>query len=167
MTTVPLTTLLLISAFAGLLVWAAVNDFISRTIPNRVSIAITALYPAFVASAPVADWAGGALVGGVVLGGGFALFALRVIGGGDAKLAAAVALWAGPELIADFLFTMILAGGVLALFLVSRFRLGAALACGRMGAQGAEKTLLHGTLPYGPAIAMGGLVVALARSGII
>jgi prepilin peptidase CpaA len=50
---------------------------------------------------------------------GFLLFALNFIGGGDAKLLAAVALWAGPEHILDLLLVTALAGGGLSLILLS------------------------------------------------
>ncbi len=39
---------IVILALAGLLCWAVVSDALTLTIPNRVSIAILALYPALV-----------------------------------------------------------------------------------------------------------------------
>ena len=90
--------------FAGFLVWAALTDHRDFLIPNRIVVAIALLYPAFVLTSPVVvDWAYGAMVASIVLGATASLFGLGVMGGGDAKLMAATALWTGPGLILPFL----------------------------------------------------------------
>ncbi|MBL6931229.1 MAG: hypothetical protein ISR46_06980, partial [Rhodospirillales bacterium] len=49
-----------ISLFLGLLVLAAINDVAEYRIPNRINLAIAALYPAHVLASPVSvDWMGG------------------------------------------------------------------------------------------------------------
>lgn len=48
----------------------------------------------------------------------FALFAFGWIGGGDAKLAAATALWMGWENLADYLLISTFIGGVLTLLIL-------------------------------------------------
>ncbi len=107
----------LLFIFPLAMAYAAASDLLTLTIPNRVSLL---LLGAFVALAPLAgfNWAtfGQHLAtGGIVLAVGIALFALRIFGGGDAKLLAAAALWFGwPDLVAFLVFT-VFAGGALAL----------------------------------------------------
>jgi prepilin peptidase CpaA len=63
---------------------------------------LTGLWPALAAGAGV-------------LAGGTALFAAGLVGGGDVKLAAAVAVWVGTGALSEFLVVTTLAGGLLAL----------------------------------------------------
>ena len=73
-----------IALFLGLLALAAINDIAEFKIPNRICIAIAALYPIHVLAAPQSiDWLGGLAVGGAALACGIALFVLRAMGGGD------------------------------------------------------------------------------------
>src|SRR3546814_3958061 len=84
--------------FAGILVAAAASDWRSLTIPNRYSLAAVALFPSYaIAMGGTVDWAVHLGFAGAAFGLGFVLFALRLCGGGDVKLFAAVALWAGPR----------------------------------------------------------------------
>lgn len=155
-------TLLLPLGLAVPAVWAALEDIQSLTIRNRFSLAIIALWPV----ALIAGLGPETVVGiGVsimaallVLMLGFAGFALGIVGGGDGKLMAAVALWAGPALLGPQLIATLLAGGVLALImmLVHSWK-GSRLATITGVDLGGSKPL---TLPYGPAIAVGALVVA-------
>src|SRR3546814_12888346 len=92
---------------------------------------------------------------------GFLLFALRLCGGGDVKLFAAVSLWAGPSLFIPFAYYTALAGGLMALVLwlnhkVKRAGIPANLLFVRSDAAFAKQPM-----PYGVAIAAGGLFVAL------
>ena len=57
----------------------------------------------------------------VVLLGGFSLFAFNIIGGGDAKLAAATSLWLGWGLVAPYLLYASILGGLLTLIML-KFR---------------------------------------------
>src|SRR3546814_20668921 len=89
-----------ILAFPGILVAAAACEWRSLTIPNRYSLAAVALFPSYaIAMGGTVDWAVHLGFAGAAFGLGFVLFALRLCGGGDVKLFAAVALWAGPSLI--------------------------------------------------------------------
>jgi len=156
-----------IGIFLGLLAMAALSDVGSYRIPNRITLALAAFYPIHVLASPTpVDWIGGLMVGGVILATGFALFALKCLGGGDVKMLAAVALWAGPYHIADFLIFSALAGGLMALFWMSPLRHGLALAFDRFGGGGAGGALLGVALPYGLAIAVGGVVVAINILGL-
>ena len=151
-----------ILAFAGLLIAAAASDWRSLTIPNRYSLAVVALFPSYViASGGAADWVLHLAFAGAAFGIGFLLFTLRLCGGGDVKLFAAVTLWAGPPLILPLVFYTGIAGGLIALALCVHHRLQrsgvpASVPQGR-GEEGFGKQ----PMPYAVAIAGGGLFVAL------
>jgi prepilin peptidase CpaA len=111
----PVLTILL---FALCMVSAAVTDLLSMTIRNRVSIVMIV---SFAVIAPLAgmEWQSYALhwaAGLVVLLVTFGLFALGAMGGGDAKLMSATALWMGlgPALTEYVLIASVL-GGLLTL----------------------------------------------------
>src|SRR5579884_2368239 len=110
-------------AFPGLMVFAAFSDLLTMTIPNRVSIALALLFAGLAAacglSLPQISWH--LASGAVMLALGFSLFARGWIGGGDAKLAAATALWLGFDHLADYgLCAALLGGGLTLLVLVMR-----------------------------------------------
>lgn len=159
-----------LAAFAGLLIYAACSDIARMIIPNWVSIALTALYPiaALLAGAPLASIGLHVLFGVGVLVVGFLLFAGNIIGGGDAKLLAATAVWTGFEaFLLPFMYWTVIAGGLMAL----------ALLAARQFVPQAEayppfiNHLLkkQNGIPYGVAIMVGGLIaipslpVVLAR----
>jgi prepilin peptidase CpaA len=154
-------------AFALLLLLAAWQDLRTMQIADAVSLAIVVVFAA---------WALGGLVLGtlsftaiglalacaaLVFGAGTAAFAAGALGGGDVKLLAAASLFAGPDLISDFLLVTALAGGVLGVAMLAGAPIGPAAAA----ANAAIRTRLRRGMPYGPAIAAGGLWVAasLAR----
>ncbi|MHA1598564.1 MAG: A24 family peptidase [Alphaproteobacteria bacterium] len=155
-----------VGIFLTLLAFAALGDIATYKIPNRITLAIAALYPVYVLASPVTvDWLSGLMVGGVVLGVGFTLFAFKVFGGGDIKMMAATSLWAGPVLIADFLIITALAGGLISLFWISPLRPGLALAVDRFNGQVKSSTLSATMIPYGLAVAVGGVGVAINLLG--
>lgn len=100
------------------LAFAALNDLFSMTIPNRISFI---LLLSFVVVAPLSgmDWQSFAMsfvAAAIVFFGCFALFAANVMGGGDAKLLTAAAVWFGfNTALAEFLLAVTLIGGVLTL----------------------------------------------------
>lgn len=106
--------------FPALMAYAAASDLITMTISNRVSIALVV---GFFAVALVLGMAP-AQIGMHVLAGFFVLaitffcFARGWIGGGDAKLAAATALWFGFGQMLDYLLLASVFGGLLTLGLL-------------------------------------------------
>lgn len=149
-------------AFAGILVLAAASDWRSLTIPNRYSLALVMLFPSYlIAAGGEVAWTGHLLYGGLAFVAGFVLFALRICGGGDVKLFAAVALWAGPALFLPMLVYTALSGGLIAvtLWLQHRFRRAGAAANLQLAADSAAFS--KQPMPYAVAIAAGGLFVAL------
>ncbi|MBE7183155.1 MAG: prepilin peptidase [Methylobacterium mesophilicum] len=154
-----LTTLTII-VFTSCMLCAAVTDLLSMTIRNRVSMILIA---SFALIAPLAgmDWSVYAMhwaAGLAVLLVTFALFAMGAMGGGDAKLMSATALWMGlgPALVNYVLVASVL-GGVLTLaILLLR-------ASPRFILSGTERLLPHLAdkktgIPYGIALGAAGLL---------
>lgn len=151
-----------ILAFAGLLIAAAASDWRSLMIPNRYCLALVALFPSYV----IAKGGDVALTGHILYGAGafaagFLLFSLRVCGGGDVKLFAAVALWAGPLLFLPMLIYTALCGGVLAIVLWTHHRLRRSSVPANVNYTAGSTAFSKQPMPYAVAIAAGGLFVAL------
>lgn len=141
-----------------LLIAAAVSDLVTMTIPNWLTAALAVLFPvaALASGLSLAD-AGLHLACGVgLLVICFGMFARGWIGGGDAKLAAALALFMGPSLVLPWVFLTAILGGVLTLALLGSRRFPLPLFC----AQQPWIARLHAPttgVPYGIAIAAAGL----------
>lgn len=96
--------------------FAAANDLLTMTIPNRISLA---LIGAFFIAVPLVGldmqtMSLHLLAGFVILIAGIVLFSFNLLGGGDAKLMAAGALWMGPEHLLYFVAYLTIFGGMLA-----------------------------------------------------
>jgi prepilin peptidase CpaA len=106
----------LLTVFPGAVLFAAAMDLFTMTIPNRVSLALAAAFPLLAPAAGLGPWdmASHAGAGLTILAAGVLLFIPGWIGGGDAKLAAAVALWLGFEHLFTFVVCAALVGGMLA-----------------------------------------------------
>jgi len=169
------------ASLLALLAVAALTDLRERRIPNWLNALVAALYPAYVLLSPVpVPWPaalGLALLVGLV---GLFLFAREQIGGGDVKLIAALSLWAGLDQFVLFALVTTLTGGVLGIASLCYWRwipmiqagfAGFGLAgSGRRGAPGAAPEpnapaapagTNAVTLPYGIAIAAGGVAVVI------
>ena len=113
-----------IGTFVALLVAVAIIDVRHLTISNRYCAAIALLYPIHAMTAPYGvDLVDGGIVGGVALIIGFLLFSMRLAGGGDVKLFAAVSLWAGSHGLTEFVLVTALTGGIFAAGMMIRNRL--------------------------------------------
>ena len=103
------------------LVFAALSDLVSLRIPNWLTGALAAAFPAAAllvahgAAAPSIDWLSHIEAGAAVFAGCAVLFALRLLGGGDVKLLAAMALWSGLPMVLPLLFLVAMIGGAFAL----------------------------------------------------
>ena len=149
-----------LTLFPAMMAFAASSDLLTMTIANRVSLILIA---GFVALALLTGMSGSDALshlgaGAVVLAVAFGCFACGWIGGGDAKLAAATALWLGFAALFDYLVYASLLGGALTLFIV-QFRtmpLPRLLA----GREWAERLHSQGSgVPYGVALAAAALLV--------
>jgi prepilin peptidase CpaA len=155
-----LTEAIELTLFPAMMAFAASSDLLTMTIANRVSLILIA---GFVILAALSGISGADLLShlgaaALVLAVAFLCFACGWIGGGDAKLAAATALWLGFSHLFDYLIYASLLGGALTLVIV-QFR---AFPLPRLliGQDWAER--LHkegGGVPYGIALAAAALMV--------
>ena len=111
----------LLVLFPLLMILAASSDLFTMTIPNRLALALVV---GFVAMAVLSQMGWQAVLmhvaaGTLVLMVAFGLFARGWIGGGDAKLAAGVALWFGFDLLPEYLVISAVAGGALTFALLA------------------------------------------------
>lgn len=106
-------------AFFALIAAAALYDFWKFVVPNFIPIALSLLFlaVAFLRQDDV-QFVGHLGAGVLVFCVGALAYRFRVLGGGDVKLLAAVALWVGWDLLPIYLLSVALCGGVLALLLL-------------------------------------------------
>jgi prepilin peptidase CpaA len=143
---------LLLLALAATLVVAAVIDARTFTISNRLNAAVAAGAPLYWISIALNPWPGiaiqlaaGAIVFVLLAG----AFYAGMMGGGDVKLASALALWFSPAGTIKFLVLMSVAGGVLTL--------------GILGWHHMQRRNGRPEIPYGIAIAFGALTILTQR----
>jgi prepilin peptidase CpaA len=111
----------LLLVFPLAMTFAAAFDLFTMTIPNKISLALVA---AFAVVAPMVGLTFETigihvLTGGAVLIVGFICFARGWLGGGDAKLLAAAALWLGYDSLPIFMVQVGLLGGVLSVSILA------------------------------------------------
>jgi prepilin peptidase CpaA len=106
--------------FPALMAFAAASDLFTMTISNRVSLALAAGFVllAVLGGMGLYDILSHLGAGLAVLAVAFACFAMGWIGGGDAKVAAAAALWFGFGHLLNYLLYASLFGGALTLLLL-------------------------------------------------
>ena len=146
-------TQILAMILAGLLVWAAIVDLRTRTIPDWLNIAVAVMAPLFWWASGIAFYPDavericGAFLIFMVF---FGMFSLGGMGGGDVKMGGAIALWFTPFATLKFFVITSLAGGfvsIAAWYFHHKIR------------------RLEGKteVPYGVAIAFGGLWLLAQR----
>ena len=142
----------LCATLAIMLLWAAVVDIRTRTIANGLNLAIALMAPLFWWAMGVDPWPDVAIRVAVAIA-VFLLFALAfqfgAMGGGDVKLAAALALWFAPGDTLLLIVLMSLAGGALTLIVMVEHQF--------------KKESGRPEVPYGVAIAFGGLWLLAQR----
>jgi len=149
-----------LAAYVFPLVLAGLSDLCSLRIPNWLTATLAAAFPvvALLLGGEV-DWLSHVAAGAAVFAGAAALFALRLMGGGDVKLLAAVALWIGLGRLLPFLAITALIGGVLALAVVLlRLPVVHVLLC-RLAPRVAALAERKMAVPYGVPIAIAGLLM--------
>ena len=145
-------TELLLVGLAAILVVAAAIDVRTFTISNKLNLTVALLAPLYWLSVALPLWPDVG-VHLAVSTGVFVLLAgafyAGMMGGGDVKLAAALALWFSPQSTIKFLVLTSLAGGVLTLGVLAWHRL--------------KQREGRPEIPYGVAIAFGGLAILTQR----
>ena len=149
-----------VTLFPAMMALAASSDLLTMTISNRLSLILLGgffVLAAITGMTPT-DMLSHLSAGGVVLVAAFGLFARGIIGGGDAKLAAAAALWLGFDHLLPYLILASLLGGALSVGLIW-FRM-TPMPAWLAGHAWVER--LHqkgGGVPYGVALAAAALAV--------
>ena len=146
--------------FPAMMAFAASSDLFTMTISNRVSLILVTGFIglALITAMPPSAVAAHAGAGLLVLVIAFGFFARGWIGGGDAKLAAATALWLGFDQLLAYLVYASLFGGALTLLIIN-FR-HAPLPQALSGQEWAERLHRSDTgVPYGIALALAALVI--------
>ena len=146
--------------FPALMLFAAWMDLFTMRISNGISIALAIGFLPVALGFGLSPVVIGAhyLCGFFILVITFTLFALGNIGGGDAKLAAASAIWIGWDALLDYLIAASLLGGALALLILLARQFSLPLALLRFD----WIARLHepkGGIPFGVALGMGGVIV--------
>lgn len=150
----------LLLIFPIAMVYAAISDFFTMTIPNRISLA---LIIGFFAAAILGglgwmDIAKHAAAGALVLAITVAMFSQGWMGGGDAKLLSAAALWFGFGQLLDYVVVTAIFGGILGIAILTfRNVIPPVIIAGRDWAE-----RLHNRkagIPYGVALGAAGLWV--------
>ena len=149
-----------LALFPALMAFAASSDLFTMTISNRLSLALSAGFVvlALAAGMPLSAMGMHVAAGACVLVVGFVFFAQGWIGGGDAKLFAATALWFGFDHLLDYATYASIFGGALTLALLQFRKLPLPEALTRQP----WIMRLHeerGGIPYGIALAAAALVI--------
>ena len=145
--------------FPTLMALSASMDLLTFTIPNRICVALALGYVIFAAllGVPAVEILLNMSCGLAILLITFAMFNFGLIGGGDAKLAAATAAWLGWAAILDYGLAAAIFGGILTLILLGLRR----VPLPAMLARHAWLARLHNAsagVPYGIALAAAGLI---------
>jgi prepilin peptidase CpaA len=146
--------------FPALMAFAASSDLFTMTISNRLSLALAACFAllAIIIGMSLSDIGLHLAAAAVVLVVAFGFFSQGWIGGGDAKLAAATALWFGFGHLLDYMIYASLFGGVLTLIIIQFRKLPLPTVLAR------QKWIMRlhesgGGVPYGIALAAAALMV--------
>ena len=146
--------------FPFCMLFAAISDTLSMTIANRVPVLLVATF-ALIAPLTGMDWATYGwhfAAGALVLAVTFGLFALGGMGGGDAKLLAATAVWMGLNInLIGYLVTSAFIGGLLTVAILAYRKSPLPMYTGH------NRFLRHFAnesvgVPYGIALGAGGLI---------
>ena len=151
---------LLLLVFPALMIFAGAYDLFTMTIPNKISLALLAAF------ACLAPFAGLGLEGiGLHVAVSVAMLALTIgmfamgwIGGGDAKIFAAAALWMGPAHIFDYAIAAALCGGALTIVILVLRRLPLPPVLVRQSWLSRLHDAGHG-VPYGIALSAAAVII--------
>lgn len=138
----------LLGLLGAMLVMAAITDIRSRIISNRLNASIALLAPLYWWSTGLSPWPEMMIQIGLALGVltlFAAMFAAGMMGGGDVKMLAAIALWLPAGALLWLLMVMALLGGVVTIITILHHRM--------------TRRIGKVEIPYGVAIALAGLWV--------
>lgn len=140
-------------AFCAVAAWIAISDARSRRIPNLALLALLVLFLPWCFLAHGVRLGPALAAAGIALGVTMVLWLTNIIGAGDSKMFAAVALFLGLDLLPTVALLTVLIGGVMALAsFASRPRRALAMITLR------GKGNWGRGIPYGVAIALAGAI---------
>ncbi|MCC2112873.1 MAG: prepilin peptidase [Hyphomicrobiales bacterium] len=150
--------------FPWAMAYAAASDLFTMTISNRVSLLLVAgfIVLAVATGMDIRTLGLHVAAGAVVFSLSFFAFAMRWIGGGDAKLAAATALWFGWSGVFEYLLGASILGGLLTLGILALRSENAGFWLPASSLQAgwiARLRRKNGGVPYGIALAATGLIM--------
>jgi prepilin peptidase CpaA len=151
---------LFFGVFPAMMAFAAAYDLTTMTIPNRLtaSVALAFVLVVMLCGLPPAEIAWHAAAGFLVLVLAFVMFTAGWIGGGDAKLAAGIALWLGFSDLLDYFMLASILGGLMTLALLAARRYPLPSVLARLP----WALKLHAPetgIPYGIALAIAALAI--------
>lgn len=153
----------------ALLLLSARADWRGLIIPNEYSLALVGVF-AIGVILPNSLFSGVSLTSGLIAGllvfiFTIVLYAAKAMGGGDTKLAAATALLVGTSSLGVFLMVMGIGGGVLAVYALLTRKYGDKLLPLHPipGTWLAQLKSGENKIPYGLAIALGGIVALFCK----
>jgi prepilin peptidase CpaA len=155
-----LSLIALLVVFPAVMAYAAASDLVSMTISNRVCLILIATFAvcAVLLGLSWTEIGWHLAAGGLVLVVCFGFFAAGWIGGGDAKLAAATALWFGFDQLMPYLTFAGIGGGVLTLAIL-QLRAGPLPAMAQNWSWARRLHAANQGVPYGIALAFSALFV--------
>jgi prepilin peptidase CpaA len=150
----------LLVLFPAAMIYAAASDLVTMTISNWLSIALFLCFflVAALIGMPVREMGWHLAASAIVLVFAFGFFARGWIGGGDAKLAAATALWIGFSHLLDYLLVAAIIGGALTLLILQARKWPLPNILARQPWIARLHAIETG-IPYGIALAAAGLIV--------
>ncbi|MCO5090254.1 prepilin peptidase [Bosea sp. (in: a-proteobacteria)] len=155
-----LSLIVLMGVFPFAMAYAAASDLVSMTISNRLCLFLVGSFAlcAVLLGLSLAEIGWHLAAGGLVLVIAFGLFAAGWIGGGDAKLAAATALWFGFDQLMPYLTISGVLGGLLTM-LVLMLRSGPLPELAENWSWLRRLHAANAGVPYGIALAFAALLI--------
>jgi prepilin peptidase CpaA len=152
--------IVILGLFPAAMIYAAASDLVTMTISNRLSVGLFLGF--FIVAAligmPFSEMGRHLVASTIVLVFAFGFFTRGWIGGGDAKLAAATALWLGFSHLMDYLLVAAIIGGALTLLILQARRWPLPQVLARQPWIARLHAIETG-IPYGIALAAAGLIV--------
>jgi len=151
--------MLVLIFFPALMAFAASSDLLTMRISNRLVLALIIgfIVLAMVIGMPLLQFAIHLGIAALVLVVAFTFFTFGWVGGGDAKLAAATALWLGSSATVPYLIYAALGGGVLTLAIIVVRKMPLPTQLFRFS--WVQRLYNISKIPYGIALAAAGLLV--------
>lgn len=144
----------LVSGLSILLAWAAISDARNRRIPNAAVLAVLALFVLWALVARGQDLGSSLAAAAISFGLGYIMYLMKVMGAGDVKLFAALALFTGLAGLPAFALATALTGGLMAVFSLAANPRRAAALFARQNREASDRGI-----PYGVAISAAGAFV--------